>query len=81
MPSPMVVAEPSPEEKDLAQSLLNEMLTTRNRRDELELRHQLKSLVVTAVSAGADFNLSDPSTELGRLMAQANQRARERGWL
>lgn len=81
MPSPLASCDPSTEERDLAQSILNEMLATRCKRDDRGLRHQLKSLVVTAIAAGADFDLSNPNTPLGSLMAQANRRARELGWL
>jgi hypothetical protein len=80
MPSPTDWT-PEPEDRDLALSLLNEMQRVRCKRDDQELRHQLKSLVVTCIGAGKSLELSDQSNELGKLMARANARAKQMGWL
>lgn len=80
MPSPVDMT-PSPEERDLAQTILTELLQAPRKRDDRDLRHQLKSLAVTCLSAGVCLDLSDERSQLGQLMARANARARERGWL
>lgn len=70
-----------PEERELAQALVVELSEAPTKRADRDLRHQIRSLVVTCLRAGQVLNLSDESEPLGHLMALANARARQMGWL
>ena len=81
MPNDHVHEEAHPGDIDLARDLLQDMQVVQTKSSDKALRHQLRSHAVACLGAGTCLNLSDPNSPLGELMAKANARAREMGWL